>query len=75
MLHKFRRGKFSPGKIFVGENFRHLTKISSLFPDEVFPDKVLAFKLRHPSKDGIQNLVVTYLPVSRLIPPYLGSHW
>ena len=37
---------YSPGKIFVGEKyslgqkFRHLTKISSLFPDEVFPDKV-----------------------------------
>ena len=30
-----RRGKFSLGKII-----RHLTKISSLFPDELFPDKV-----------------------------------
>ena len=25
---------------FVGEDFRHLAKILSLFPDEVFPDKV-----------------------------------
>ena len=33
---KFRRGKFSSGKIFVGDNFRHLKKISSLFPDEIF---------------------------------------
>ena len=30
-----RRGKFSSGK-----KIRHLTKFSSLFPDEVFPDKV-----------------------------------
>ena len=36
----FVGAKVSSGKIFVGENFRHLTKISSLFPDEVFPDKV-----------------------------------
>ena len=27
-------------KIFVGKNFRHLTKISSLFADELFTDKV-----------------------------------
>ena len=26
---------------FSGKDFRHLTKISSLFPDEVFPEKVL----------------------------------
>ena len=31
----FRRGKF-----LVGENFRHLRKNSSFFPDEIFPDKV-----------------------------------
>ena len=31
----FRWEKFSQGK-----NIRHLTKILSLFPDEVFPDKV-----------------------------------
>ena len=31
-----RRGKFSSEKII-----RHLTKILSLFPDEVFPDKVV----------------------------------
>ena len=24
-----------------GKNIRHVTKISSLFPDEAFPDKVL----------------------------------
>ena len=37
-------------KIFVGENFRHLQKISSLFPDEVFPDRVLyrpSFKMKY----------------------------
>ena len=32
--------KYSPGKNFAGEKFRHLPKISSLFPDEFFPDKV-----------------------------------
>ena len=39
---KFRRGKISPGKNFAREKFRHLPKISSLFPDEVFPDKVMS---------------------------------
>ena len=29
------------GKIFVGENVRHPATISSLFPDEVFPFKVI----------------------------------
>ena len=28
------------GKNYVGKNLRHLAKISSLFPDEFFPDKV-----------------------------------
>ena len=28
------------GNIFVGEKFRQLSKISSIFPDELFPDKV-----------------------------------
>ena len=32
--------KYSSDKSFVGENFRNLTKIMSLFHDEVFPDKV-----------------------------------
>ena len=32
---------FRRQKIFVGKHFRHLTKISSLFADEVFTDKVL----------------------------------
>ena len=35
------RGKFSSGK-----NIRHLTKISLLFPDEVFPDKVVPKQTR-----------------------------
>ena len=29
-------GKNSSGKSFAGENFRHLEKISSVFPDENF---------------------------------------
>ena len=33
----FGQGKVSPGKIFIGGNFRHQTNISSLFPNEVFP--------------------------------------
>ena len=51
---KIRRGKFSSvGKIllilsykfhflenFIGENFRHLSKMSSLFANKVFPNKV-----------------------------------
>ena len=28
------------GKTSSGKNIRHLNKISSLFPDAVFPDKV-----------------------------------
>ena len=32
--------QYSSGKSFVGEDFRHQTKISLLFPDEVFPGKV-----------------------------------
>ena len=32
--------KYSPGKNFAGERFRHLPKISSLNPDEIFPDNV-----------------------------------
>ena len=28
-----------------GKNIRHLIKISSLFPDEVFPDKVILIKM------------------------------
>ena len=35
--------KTSSANIFVGKNFRHLTKISSLFADEVFTDKVIVF--------------------------------
>ena len=35
-----RRGKFSPGKFSSGKNVCHLAKFSSLFTDEVFPDKV-----------------------------------
>ena len=31
--------------LFVGENFRHLAKTSSLFPDEFFPDKVFFFQI------------------------------
>ena len=47
MEKNFRRGKLIfvensfLEKIFSGENIRHLTKISLLFPDEVFPDSVL----------------------------------
>ena len=38
---KYSLGKnIRRGKSYVGENFRHFTKISPLFPDEVFPDKV-----------------------------------
>ena len=37
---------FSP--LFVGENFRPLAKISSLFPDEFFPDTVVAGLNRTP---------------------------
>ena len=39
-----RRWKFSSATIFVGKNFRYLTKISSLFADEVFTDKVIVTK-------------------------------
>ena len=35
--HNTLSGKISSGKIFVGENVRHLTQISLLFPDENFP--------------------------------------
>ena len=35
-----RRGKF-----YVRENLHHLDKISSLFPDEFFPDKVFIFTI------------------------------
>ena len=31
-------GKTSSGKIFVGDNFRHLKKISSFFPTKILPD-------------------------------------
>ena len=34
------RAIYLRGKNFVSKNFRHLTKISSLFADEVFTDKV-----------------------------------
>ena len=33
-------GKFDYVIIFIGENFCHLAKVTSLFPDESFPDKV-----------------------------------
>ena len=33
--------QYSSGKSFVGEDFRHQTKISLLFPDEVCPGKVI----------------------------------
>ena len=52
---KFRRAKFSSGKIFIGENFRHLKIFSSLFPDENFPRlfQQVFFKtpLRHSPKE------------------------
>ena len=38
---KLLRAIFLSGKIFIGGNFHHLVKTSSLFPDEVFPNKVL----------------------------------
>ena len=37
----YRRRKLIVGEnSSSGKNIRHLTKISSLFPDEVFPDKL-----------------------------------
>ena len=39
--------KTSSVKFFVGENFRHLPKISSLFADELFTDKVyIIYRIR-----------------------------
>ena len=39
----FVRKKYLSGKRFVRENFRHLTKISSIFPGKILPDKVIDF--------------------------------
>ena len=41
---KKNRGKILVGKKKVGEKFSHLQKILSLFPDFVFPDKVVEQK-------------------------------
>ena len=38
---KLLQANFLSGKIFIGGNFQHLVKTSSLFPNEVFPNKVL----------------------------------
>ena len=40
------------GKNYVGENFSHRTKISSLFPDEFFLDKV-CFKIKWAADNGV----------------------
>ena len=42
MVQKVQKGTICEeenihGKNFPGEKFRHLPKISSLFPDEIFP--------------------------------------
>ena len=50
----FGQGKVSPGKIFIGENFRHQTKISSLFPNEVFPVRY-ATALKHILGEILKN--------------------
>ena len=42
-------------KIFVGENYCHLTKISSLFPDEIFSDKVYALYNKNCLCSGTLN--------------------
>ena len=34
----FRRGKFSSGKIFVGDNFRHLKRFRHFSPTKILPD-------------------------------------
>ena len=36
----------------MGKNIRQLAKISSLFPDEVFPDKKVAFSKRGGDDSG-----------------------
>ena len=38
---KLLQANFLSGKIFIGGNFQHLVKTSSLFPNEVFHNKVL----------------------------------
>ena len=42
----------SLGKFYIGENFSHLTKISSLFPNELFLDKV-CFKIKWAADNGV----------------------
>ena len=55
----------------VGENFRHLAKISSLFPDEFFPDKVYnleedwsLYKLFRTAKISATNLNIQLTSVN-----------
>ena len=56
----FRRGIYSLWKIFVGENFRHEGKISSLFPDETSPDKVIRV---NSLESHIRNIKIILLTI------------
>ena len=51
-------------KLIVGKNIRHLTKILSLFSDEVFPDKVLEKnKQSHQISINFKNKMFGFLPI------------
>ena len=72
---KFRRGKISPGRNFAGEKFRHLPKISSLFPDEIFPDKVCIFKRVDNPKFLLGKIVqFSYLEWNKKYRQYSSSY-
>jgi len=44
--HSISGQNFCRRNIFVGHNFRHMSKISTILSDEVLSGKVLGFKLR-----------------------------
>ena len=66
------------GEKFVGENVRHLAKISSLFPDEFFPDKVsliVRSQMKILAITDIKNLIVLSDPFDKLSKITIFQFW